>query len=790
MQRIWKNALWAVLLSLPLAAWCAGATGSVRGTVTDQHGQPVPGASLRLSGPALPHPLRTASDLNGAFLFASVPEGVGYRLRASAVGFSSAHVENVVVKGERETALVVRLSSGHTSVTVTAAAHRADLRQKATGATVYRLTSETLRSLPQGQSTPLNQVILQAPGVAQDSFGQLHVRGDHGDVQYRIDGILLPEGINGFGQSLDTRFAQRLDLLTGVLPAQYGYRTAGVVDITPKSGAQEASGTTEAGGGVDLYGGARGTFQTSVDAGGSQGSFLYYATATALTNDLGIESPTPAVDPLHDHTNQLKGFGYFNWLLSPTLRLSLITGSAAGEFQIPDNPGQQPAFSFAGLSPDRLALLYPSAELNATQHEVNHYAILALKGEPSSDLSYQLALFSRYSSVHYHPDPVGDLIYNGVAADVFRSDTAAGVQGDSSLKLGSHTLGAGFFVSGENAVSDNTSSVFPANAAGQQTGDLPFLITDDHSKRGWLYGLYVQDRWQATAKLSVLAGVRLDRVSAYVKANQLSPRLIATYQLTPSVSLHAGYAHYFTPPPLELIAPTSIEKFQGTTNALPTQVNTNVVPERTDYFDAGASFRVTPRLQLGLDGYYKEVHDLLDEGQFGQALVFSPFNYRKGRVYGVEGTLEYREGPLDLYGNVACGAALGKEVVSGQYNFDPAELAYIATHYVHLDHDQTLTASAGISYRWDGVQASLDAIYGSGLRRAFANTLSLPPYTQVNLGLAGQIPTRRLGPFSWRISVVNLLDRIYEIRDGSGIGVGAPQYGPRRALYVGLSKRF
>ncbi|MGA9750797.1 MAG: TonB-dependent receptor [Acidobacteriota bacterium] len=789
MQRIWKNALWAVLLSLPLAAWCAGATGSVRGTVEDRQGQPVPGASLRLTGPSLPHPLRTASDLKGGFVFASVPEGKGYRLRASAVGYTSVGLRSVVVSGGRETKLSVQLSSGETSVTVTAAAPRADLRQKETGASVYRLTSESLRSLPQGESTPLNQVILQAPGVAQDSFGQLHVRGDHGDVQYRIDGILLPEGINGFGQTLDTRFAQRLDLLTGVLPAQYGYRTAGVVDITPKSGAQEADGTSEAGG-VDLYGGARGTFQTSLDAGGAQGRFLYYATATTLTDDLGIESPTPAVDPLHDHTSQLKGFGYFTWLLSPTMRLSLITGSAAGEFQIPNNPGQQPAFSFAGLAPERLALLYPSADLNATQHEVNHYAILALKGEPASDLSYQVALFSRYSSVHYHPDPVGDLIYNGVAADVFRSDTATGVQGDGSLKLGSHTLGAGFFVSGENAVSDNTSSVFPANTSGGQTGELPFFITDDHSKRGWLYGLYAQDRWQATAKLSVLAGVRLDRVSAYVQANQLSPRLIATYQLSPAVSLHAGYAHYFTPPPLELIAPTSIEKFQGTTNALPTQVNTNVVPERSDYFDAGISFRLTRSLQLGLDGYYKNVHDLLDEGQFGQALVFSPFNYRKGRIYGVEATLECREGPLDLYGNVACGAALGKEVVSGQYNFDPAELAYIATHTVHLDHDQTLTGSAGIAYRWGGVQASLDAIYGSGLRRAFANTRSLPPYTQVNLGLAGAIPTRRLGPFSWRLSVVNLLDRVYELRDGSGIGVGAPQYGPRRALYVGLSKRF
>src|SRR5882672_5608532 len=108
------------------------------------------------------------------------------------------------------------------------------------------------RSIPARENAPLNQGLLQAPGVAQDSFGQVHVRGDHGNLQFRIDGVQLPEGINVFGQALETRLAQSVSLITGALPAQYGFRTAAVVDIQTKSG------LLEPGGSISVYGGQQG----------------------------------------------------------------------------------------------------------------------------------------------------------------------------------------------------------------------------------------------------------------------------------------------------------------------------------------------------------------------------------------------------------------------------------------------------------------------------------------------------------------------------------------------------
>ena len=86
------------------------------------------------------------------------------------------------------------------------------------GASSYELSRWTIDAAPQGANAPLNNVLLQAPGVAQDSFGQLHVRGDHANLQYRINGVIIPEAISGFGQALEARFAERITLMTGALP--------------------------------------------------------------------------------------------------------------------------------------------------------------------------------------------------------------------------------------------------------------------------------------------------------------------------------------------------------------------------------------------------------------------------------------------------------------------------------------------------------------------------------------------------------------------------------------------
>jgi outer membrane receptor for ferrienterochelin and colicin len=648
-----------------------------------------------------------------------------------------------------------------------------------TGTSLYHIDQAAIQTQAQGDETPINHVLLSAPCVAQDSYGQIHVRGEHADVQYRLNGILLPEGISGgFAQDVDTRFADQIDFLTGALPAQYGDRTAGVVDIHTKSGAFEDGGR------VGVYGGSNGWLEPSLELQGHKNDFNYYLSGSYLQDNLGIEAPTSSSSPLHDKTQQEKGFAYLSYILNPTMRVSAMLGSSLSDFQIPDNPGQTPSDSLSGVSS------YPSSGLNETQREVNNYATLALQGN-TEKLDYQVALFVRHSSTDFSPDSIGDLIYNGVASHVYRGDNAGGLQADASWVLTqSNTLRAGGSFTQEKAISDNTSSVFAVDSSGQQSSYTPENITDNNHKTGYLSSLYLQDEWKLFDPLMVNYGLRFDDVSAYVKESQLSPRINILYTLNAATHLHAGYSRYFSPPPLELVAPSDLSLFKGTTNAPEVAVASNVRSERDNYYDIGVVRQLFQNLQLGLDGYYKDADHLLDEGQFGAALVFTPFNYATGKVYGAEASAKYHDAHVTGYINAAYSVAKGETIESSQFSFGAAELAYIATHEVYLDHDQRITGSAGLAYTWVKTTVSLDAILGSGLRRGFANTDRLPVYGQVNLGASQHIHLGTLGIFDARLSVINVLDNAYELRDGSGIGVGAPQWGPRRALYVGLSKPF
>src|SRR5882724_305133 len=192
------------------------------------------------------------------------------------------------------------------TITVTAAkldAARVGI-QPQIGASTYTIGSGAIDAQPGGDNNLLNQVVLQAPGVAQDSFGQLHVRGEHNGLQYRLNGIIIPEGISVFGQTLDPRLADSVKLITGALPAEYGDRTAGIIDVQTKTG------VFDEGGQVGIYGGSHSTLSPSVAYGGSSGHFNYFVSGDYTTNTLGVESPDGSANPRHDRTQQYHGFAY------------------------------------------------------------------------------------------------------------------------------------------------------------------------------------------------------------------------------------------------------------------------------------------------------------------------------------------------------------------------------------------------------------------------------------------------------------------------------------------------
>ena len=696
------------------------------------------------------------------------------------------------------------------------------------GATSYTLNQRDLDAIPQGGAAPLSDIVLQLPGVYQDSTssGDFHVRNEHANVQFRLNGVLLPDGVSGFSQLIDPSFIKSLRLLTGALPAQYGLHTAGVIELTSKSGAALAGG--EAG----VYGGSHDTISPYMYYGGVIGQTEYFASARFQSTGLGLENPTSAREAIHDIGQQGRLFTYTSTLLDPQTRFMTITGMAQNRYQIPNNPGQPPnAGGFNGPGGGPFSGFgftdFNSANINQNQYEKNAYAVAAWQ-RSVGDIDAQFAYYSRYSDLHFVPDLVGDLVSNNVASDVFRSTFLNGISGDISYRLNdAHTLRGGFYTNAEYTQIRNTNTVEaldPGDPTGLTALEPPFSILDVSNKMGYQLGAYLQDEFRLTEQLTLNYGARFDQIYQYVNANQLSPRASLTYKPWWGTVFHAGYARTFTPPPQVLGRTVQTALVDGTTAMAAVSNTGSIVPERADVYDVGIVQQVLPScpisapaagmatkapvaapncpsLELGLDLYYKRSKDLLDDGQFGQAYVLTAFNYEKAENYGVELTARFRQGNFAFDTSWAVAQQRAMNVVSNQALFDPDELAYIANHWIHTDHDQLVSGSARAAYRWDktyswldGTTVSATAIYGSGLRSGFANTDHLPAYYQINLGLSheyapppGWFINDR--PMTVRFDVVNVTDNIYEIRDGSGIGVFAPQFGPRRGYFIGLSQK-
>ncbi len=664
--------------------------------------------------------------------------------------------------------------------------------QTQTGASTYVVDEQAIAAQPGGDNQLLNQVIMQAPDVAQDSFGQFHVRGEHNGLQYRLNGIILPEGISVFGQSLDPRLISSMTLIDGALPAEYGLRTAGIIDLKTKSGA------IDPGGSISVYGGSHGEVTPSFNYGGSSGGLNYFVSGDFLRSDLGIESPDGSSNPIHDHTKQYHGFAYMEYILDEENRLSAALSTSTGIFQIPNRAGLEPGIQNANGTPLTVEgqTTYPSTALDENQRELNHFLVVSWQHSEGA-LDVQTSATARYSSLTFVPDPLGDILYDGVSQDAYKQNVAYALQSDAAYKLtDEHTVRAGVFLQSDHSKSDTTSQVIALGEAGNQITDVPETIVDNGDKTEWIESLYLQDEWKVIRDVTLNYGLRFDKFNAYAADHQVSPRVNLVWQALPGTTVHGGYARYLSPPPFELVGGETVEKFANTTAAASVTQATTPQAEKANYYDVGVQQKFAQAYTVGLDTYYKQSHNLIDEGQFGAPIILTPFNYAYGRQYGAELTGNYTAEAFSAYLNLAYQTAEGKGIDSAQFNFTQSELDYIATRYIHLDHEQKFTASGGASYLWHDTRVSGDLLVGSGLRadetlpdgNSIPNGAHLPEYTQVNFGVSHVFHIDDAGTLTTRFDIINAFDKLYEIRNGTGVGVGAPQFGPRRGLFVGFSK--
>jgi len=649
------------------------------------------------------------------------------------------------------------------------------------GANTYSISAGEIASLPTGETSTLSDVLTRMPGVAIDQNEQIHIRNTEGpQFQYQINGVLVPLDINTnppFLSMLNPLFVERLDLLDGVLPARYSYATGGVVDIQTKDGCEATRGQAS----VTL--GQRDTLEPTIQYGGCDGRLSYYLSGVYEQGETAFSSATPGPNPIHDYTHRGQGFGYVSYRLNDMTRLGLVLSSAASNNQLPNVPGLAPQFALAG-APE-----LPSAKVNSHLDFTDDLAIVTLKSEPTETLSWQLAYSAHAITQSFRPDEVGELLYQGVASHATHADVDNTLEGDLTDRLGRHELSAGFYAGAYRVTVRDSSLVFPVDANGDQASDTPIRVFNNDRADNLVVGFYVNDLWSITNALKANVGLRFDSLSGFTAHSQLDPTINLTYAASPSLSLHAGFARYMQVPSFQGISPTAPTAFAGTTAAGPPGQPTPLAED--DYeWDAGAIGHVGGSLTVSLDGFYELTRHYLDTGQFGVVPIFAPFNYGRGYIWGAELAITYQREALSAYANLTLGENWQKGVATGQFNFDPDELAFINAHFIPLDHQPHVGVTAGASYDFTPYSASVDLTYSSGLRGGFADQEQLPPVVQVNASVERTFALPGGHRFIDRITVLNAFDRINLIRPAEGIGIFQSAYGPRFTLLDTISVPF
>ena len=653
----------------------------------------------------------------------------------------------------------------------------------------YQLSRKEIEALPRGNNNDVYDVLLTVPSVVYGALKQTHIRQDHANQQFRIDGIPIPDTVTGaFADIVPPRAWERADIILGGMEAQYGNKTALVLDITSKSGTSPGSGSAQ------VFGGSNQTVNPSFEYGGTIGEKVrFYLLNSYVTTNRGLEPPT--LGKTNDHNQSEKNNTYLrgDYQHDNHNNFSWIFLSSVAKYQIPTIPN-------LGANPDVLALL-PGFTPNASQSvdqfqkENSQYSQLVWRHDVNASNYFGLGLYFRRGVADFTTDPLNALAY---AEDVNTAQTASqqrvaysgGMRFDYTWIPDSHHLvKTGMQLDYTRA--NNQSQIFAFDtSSGVPAGP---VLTREASNQTiqTRQEFWIQDQWSLNEHWTFNLGVRGDAIQGFYNEGQVSPRAGVTYKHNQSNVFHAYYGRLFTPPNVEQVAATQLNT-QNTTAAPDDPTGFRPRAERSHYFEVGSYHALHRKATLELTAYYKLSHYLSDAGQFGSTPLLNFFAFERGWQRGIDGALKVQfTDNLTGRGNVAWGQCKGYGLQSGQYLLDQAEINDISSPGgVFCDHSQLMTSSAVVSYRlWERTAFTGQMLYGSGLRTAEpgakTNSSHENSYTVYNASITHTIPLPWHGQkMLLGFDVINLFDQQYFINRGEGsIGLGIAHAGMPRSYF-------
>jgi len=657
---------------------------------------------------------------------------------------------------------------------------------------IYSVSRKDIEELPRGNNVELQDVLLTVPSAVYGSLKQVHLRQDHANLQLRIDGVPIPDTVSStFSDVISPRAWERADIILGGMEAQYGNKTAAVLDITTKSGTKPGFGSAQ------MFGGSNRTINPSLEYGGTVGEkFRFYVLNSYTATNRGIEPPTLGHSIFHGQSERNQTFMRGDYQLDNSNSFSWVFLNSVAKYQIPTLPGLTPNATITGLLPGGFSAV-PSEMVDENQKENNQYGHMVWRHDVNSSNFFSLSGYFRHTRATFRTDPLNVLAYTADPTEPFfagsqdRSANSSGLRFDHTyIPSKDHVVKVGFQVDRTQTVNKTRLFTFADDGAGNPTGSV-LALDADNRLIGYRQEFWIQDQWSPNDHWTFNLGVRADAVQYQRHEGQISPRVGITYKADPANVFHVYYGRQFTPPNLEAISFAKLNT-AGTKAAPDDTTNNTVRAERAHYFEVGSYHALSRWATVQLTGYYKLAHFLSDAGQFGTTPLLNYFAFERGWQRGIDSALKLQlMENLSARGNVAWGQCKGYGLQSGHVLLGQKEINDINSQGgVFCDHSQTLTSSGVVAYRFlERTTLTGQVLFASGLRTAEeggkTNSTHSPSYTIYNMSLTHVIP------LPWEnqklllgFDVVNLLDQQYFINRGEGsIGLGVSHAGMPRSFF-------
>jgi hypothetical protein len=683
-----------IFLGLSAATARAQVEATVRGEVVMPGGVPVPvkGArvTLRLAAGGELRQMVTGPD--GGFAFGAVRPDE-YVLSAAVDGFAPRELRILVKPRDTQS---IRLDVGRVEAAVEVVAGPALPSTHSPSSTM--LTAEGIGQMPIARLTNLPDAIVgAAPGVVRGHDDFVHIRGHEVALNPSINGVQFWENAHSvFSPGLGVDYVDSINFMTGGFSAEYGNRFGGVLDVVTKSGF-----TMQNRGSLTLGTGTAGRHNGGVEFGAAQQRTAYYLNVSGFASDRFLSPPSPR--SIHNTGHGLRSFGRFDVNVNERHRLGLVVTGDGVNFELPME--------------ERDELLRP--DFRNLQRARSQSAILSWQHAPSSATAVQTSFYQRWSAVRQFPETVDRY---GAQTDADRSLATFGIKGDVTRVAGRHTVKGGadvvmlrpreeFSYLSQPWIDfthlpdvSETHVHFRAPSAGV---GVPRPVIFNGEKTGGQGSIFIQDKVDVTATLTVDLGLRFDRYTLAISESHVSPRVNAAWRLPSGTVLFGSYNHFFVPPPIENVLAGSA----GLTRFV-SEIGRALPPVRAlkeDQFEAGLTQPIPAFGSIGVTGYYRSSDDPPHTSLFPDSRFYTYASFEKGKAYGTEVKLNVPGLPNGLSGylNYAFGRVWFYNPIAAGFTTEAAHLTDTSRFLAPMDQTHTLTS--GVTYRhgrsrlWGGV---------------------------------------------------------------------------------------